>query len=819
MTIAAIPDRRGICLRQRLFRMSLRLMATLLAMLCTTTVATANDAPGFSTEIRPLLSRYCFACHGPDPAARQADLRLDIRAGLFAESSDGGPIVEPGNPQASALFRRVTSADTELRMPPAATQHQLNSAQISLLREWISDGARFDEHWSFVAPAVSEPPSLTDPWIRNSIDQFVLQRLQQEGLRPSAEADRVTLIRRLSLDLTGLPPTPQLLQEFGGDDVEHTEDSYQRLVDRLLLSEHYGEQWARHWLDLAHYADSDGYLGDAMRPYAWLYRDWVIASINADQPFDQFTVEQLAGDLLPEATLQQQVATGFLRNTLTNTEAGVDLEEYRLKEITDRVSTLGTGWLGLSLGCAECHSHKYDPVSQHEFYQLFSFFNDADDVDVPAASEAEQERWQAAEAEWKQRLQELRESVLAVLKNADGDATDAQAEAVVSALLTEEKKRSSEQKAEIAAVRERISEEASGQLTLLEKHGTQRPKPPATMARTVAARKSSRETWVHVRGNYRQRGDTVGKGTPAFLPALQSRGPDADRLDLARWLVSEENPLTARVVANRWWSHLFGRGLVQTIDNFGSGGASPSHPALLDWLALELQRKHWSRREFLRMIVTSATYRQSSAMRPELLTRDPQNQLLARQGRFRLNAEQIRDAALTASGLLHRKVGGPSIRPPQPDYVAAISRNVTWEVTKGPDLYRRGLYVMLRRATPYPMLQTFDAPDSTVACVQRERTNSPLQALTLLNDPVFVECAEQLGRELQQQSAMSRRDRIRLAFQRCLGRDAGAAELERLELFLRAQGDGEDLSEATGEAAWTALARVLLNLDEFMTRE
>ncbi len=781
--------------------------------------AAADDAPVFSTQIRPLLSRYCFACHGPDPAARQADLRLDTAVGLFGVSSEGAMVVVPGDADASLLFRRISAPDAELRMPPAATQHQLNSAQIELFRQWISAGGRFDEHWSFVAPRPIDPPQVGDSWGRNAIDQFVLQRLQQEGLRPAAEADRMTLIRRLSLDLTGLPPTPELILEFAG---ENSEESYQQLVDRLLRSEHYGEQWARHWLDLAHYADSDGYLGDAMRPYAWLYRDWVISSINADQSFDQFTVEQLAGDLLPDATLQQKIATGFLRNTLTNTEAGVDLEEYRLKEITDRVSTLGTGWLGLSLGCAECHSHKYDPISQQEFYELFSFFNDADDVDTPAASDAEQERWQRAEAAWEQRLRELQQSVTAAWRRAPetpGGVDDTELKVVFTALQTEEKKRSSEQKAAIAAVRTRIPGAQANQLAELEQHSLKRPAAPATKARTVAARTTGRETWVHVRGNYRQRGVTVRQGTPAFLPALRSRGVDADRLDLARWLVSAENPLTARVVVNRWWSHLFGKGLVSTIDNFGSGGAAPSHPQLLDWLALELQRQQWSRRELLRMIVTSATYRQSSAMRPELEERDPQNELLARQGRFRLSAEQIRDAALTASGLLHRSIGGPSIRPPQPDYVAAISRNVTWEVTKGPDLYRRGLYVLLRRATPYPMLQAFDAPDSTVACVQRERTNSPLQALTLLNDPVFVECAEHLGRELQQMSSLSPGERIGLAIQRCLGRDGSAVELDRLELFLRSQQDDEERSTALEQAAWTAVARVLLNLDEFMTRE
>jgi hypothetical protein len=673
------------------------------------------------------------------------------------ELDSGARAIVPGEPEASELIARVASDDPGLRMPPESAGDALTDQQIDILRQWIAAGAVRDDHWSFRPIIRPQPPVVRDAgWVRNPIDRFVLARLEQEGVAPSPEADRTALLRRLSLDLRGLPPQPAEVDEFLGD---NSPEAYERLVDRLLASPHFGERWGRHWLDLAHYADSDGYLGDALRPYAWRYRDWVIDAVNEDLPFDRFTVEQLAGDLLPDATLEQRMATGFLRNTLRNTEAGVDLEEYRLKEIVDRVSTVGIGWLGLSLGCAECHSHKFDPISHREFYELFAFFNNTDDVDVAAPL--------------------------------PGGPADAK-------------------------------------------------------AMTVARRKQDRITYVHLRGNYRSRGEDVRPGTPAVLPPLSVRGEEAGRLDLARWLVDAGNPLTPRVTANHLWKHLFGRGLVATVDNFGSAGELPSHPELLDWLACEQIERGWSRKAVIRLIVTSATYRQASHGRSDLEQRDPLNVLLARQSRLRLEAESVRDAALTASGLLERKIGGPGIRPPQPDYVASISRNVQWEVTTGADLYRRGLYILFRRATPYPMLLTFDAPDSTVACVRRERSNSPLQSLTLLNDPVFFECAQALGEALAGGVPRSLDERLSEGFRRCLGRDPREAELLRLRRLFNerrerlaanpdaarsivASGDapppGEDpgsageASSVVDRAAWIIMARVLMNLDEFITRE
>jgi hypothetical protein len=690
------------------------------------TMLQASDSPAvdFISQVQPILAKRCFVCHGPDESSREAGLRLDVRDAATSKLDSGGIAVSPHHPAESELLRRISSQDDADRMPPAESGPPLTTEQVETLRRWIAAGAPYNVHWSFRPVQQPEPPVVVgEDWVRNPIDRFILARLEREGLKPSPEAAPTALLRRLSLDLTGLPPTIAEIAEFQADD---SPDAYERAVDRLLASPHFGERWGRHWLDLAHYADSDGYLNDDLRPTAWRYRDWVVNAVNRDLPFNRFTIEQLAGDLLPDATDDQRTATGFLRNTLRNVEAGVDLEEYRVKEIVDRVSTVGAGWLGLTLGCAECHAHKYDPVSHREFYSLFAFFNETEDVELPD-----------------------------------------------------------------------------------------------TKARAVAQLTPPRESFVHLRGNYRQRGAEAPPDVPAALPPLSPRGERADRLDLARWLVDAAQPLTPRVTVNRWWMHLFGRGLVATVDNFGIGGEAPTHPELLDWLAAELVKRQWSQKAMLRLIVTSAAYRQSSAGREELDSLDPQNLLLARQSRVRLEAEGVRDAALAASGLLDRRIGGPSICPPQPEYVASISRNVKWDLSEGADLYRRGMYILFRRATPYPMLLTFDAPDSTVACTRRERSNSPLQALTLLNDPVFFECAESLGRTLADETAGTIEQRLAMGFRRCLGREPLPEELRRLhELWKQRRAAAQAANAETADAtAWIVVARVLMNLDEFITRE
>jgi mono/diheme cytochrome c family protein len=814
-------------------------------------VARADDAPvDFSRDVKPILSQNCFACHGPDEASREAGLRLDRADSALAVLDSGATAIVPGQPEASELIARITADDPSLRMPPASTGHVLTDAQIARLRQWIASGGTYDDHWSFRPVGNPQPPPVkNEAWVRHPIDRFVLARLEREGLAPSPEADRTTLLRRLSLDLLGLPPQPAEVAEFLQD---ASPDAYERLVDRLLASPPFGERWGRHWLDLAHYADSEGYLGDTLRPYAWLYRDWVINAINRDLPFDQFTVEQLAGDLLPEATLEQRIATGFLRNTLRNTEAGVDLEEYRLKEIVDRVSTIGIGWLGLSVGCAECHSHKYDPISHREFYELFAFFNNADDVDIPAPRPGEVEQYEAQLAAWNERHAELSGAVVLQLAARQEAAPGLDRQTLLAALATEAKKRTTEQK-KIVELFKNDSDAALQRLCdNFETHAIKKPQPPATNAMTLAPRKTARESYVHLRGDYRSRGDDVTPGTPAVLPPLQVRSDEADRLDLARWLVDADHPLTARVTVNRFWRHLFGRGLVASVDNFGSGGEPPSHAELLDWLARHWVAEGWSVKSLVRGIVTSSTYRQASHGRDDLAQRDPLNVLLARQARLRLEAEVVRDVTLSASGLIERKIGGPGIRPPQPAYVASISRNVEWNVTPGADQYRRGLYILFRRATPYPMLLLFDAPDSTVACAQRERSNSPLQALTLLNDPVFFECAQALGGELSAASRGTREERLAEIFLRCLGRDPRPAEKERLDrlyeehydrlstdlnavrAILEREDDARTPNKAAQvqssegaaannsdleQAAWILTARVLLNLDEFITRE
>lgn len=587
-----------------------------------------------------------------------------------------------------------------------------------------AQGAVATNHWAFVPPGRPIVPGPGNP-----IDAFARARLQKENIKPSPEADRATLIRRLSLDLIGLPPSVNEVDTFINDP---SGNAYENLVDRLLNSPQFGEQWGRHWLDLARYADSDGYEKDGTRPYAYLYRDWVIRAINADMPFDRFTLEQLAGDLLPNATIEQKTATGFQRQTLTNKEGGVDQEEYRCRATVDRVNTTATVWLGVTVACAECHDHKYDPISQREYYQLYAFFNDASEFELQWTDEA-------------------------------------------------------------AIPRDLIG-------------------PPIPIRTAILVKADPpRQTYVHERGDFLRKGEQVEPGVLKVLHRLETRGEKPDRLDLARWLMAPDNPLTARVAVNHVWQHLFGRGLVNSVADFGTRGEPPAHPELLDWLATEFPRLNWSRKAMIKLIVMSQTYRQASHHRPELAGRDPQNMLLARQNRLRLPAENVRDAHLAVSGLLDHKIGGPSVRPPMPADIAAIgyAGSVKWNESEGAERYRRGLYTFFQRTVPYPMLMTFDAPDSNTTCARRERSNTPLQALTLLNDSTFFECAQTLGQRLGSQKG-SQEQTIARAFKACLGREPRSEELARLERFL---------DEQPPAMRWVALARTLMNLDEFVTRE
>ena len=684
-------------------------------------------------------------------------------------------------------------------------------------------------------------------------------------MKQSPEADRAALIRRVTLDLTGLPPSPLELDAFVNDG---RGDAYERVVERLLASEHFGERWARWWLDLAHYADSDGYLQDFIRPVAWRYRQWVVDAFNRDLPFDQFTIEQLAGDLLPNATASQRMGTGFLRNTLSNREGGADLEEYRVNQTIDRTMTLGTTWLALTTGCAQCHDHKFDAISQREFYQLYAFFNAADEVNFDAPLPGEREPFEAAKQEHDRKRAELLAPLAAPLAELQADweqrllhaeshpnedfAWDRTLELLglqwgqslgegqlegINIIKIPLAQRTQDQRDRLldyflksppTAYTEKFKElklnELKSKLDALAKE-----LPTVTRAPGMMTFPTQRTTHVHVRGDFHRKGDEVKPGTLAALPALKAEG-EADRLALARWLVSPEHPLTARVVVNRLWQELFGRGIVATSDNFGVRGDRSSHPELLDWLAVEFMRGGWSVKAMLRQIVLSQTYRHSSAARPDLATRDPMNMLVARQSRLRLSGEAVRDSALAVSGLLNRTIGGPSVKPPQPASVSKEGYKNSWEPGTGADRYRRGLYTFIQRTSPFAQFVTFDLPDTSRSCTRRERSNTPLQALNLLNDPVFLEAAQALASRVEREVRGSDEQRLTHAFALVLSRPPTPEETKRLlayrsqqrSLFASDAGSARELLHdcaPDADAAWIALASVLLNLDEFINRE
>src|SRR5439155_14398249 len=551
--------------------------------------------------------------------------------------------------------------------------------------------------------------------------------------------------------------------------------AYDRLVDRLLASPRYGERWARHWLDLARYADSDGFEKDSGRPWAWRYRDWVIDALNSNEPFDQFTIEQIAGDLLPDATAEQKIATGFHRNTLTNKEGGVDPEQYRVEQVVDRVNTTGKAFLGMTIGCCQCHDHKYDPFSQREYYQFFAFFNSDREIDMDAPLPGEEGPYQEAKAAHakkratlKQALDEHKAKLPKLQQEWEAALTLPQLRTLLpniqTILLKEPKARTEKETADLTAYFAKQDKTTARLTKALNDHDRQAP--TLSKAPTLASGQP-RETYVMIRGDFLRPGAAVAANTPAVLPPLPSTKPN--RLDLARWIVAPDNPLTARVFVNWVWQKHFGRGLVATLEDFGTQGEKPSHPELLDWLASEFVRSGWDVKRLHRLIVTSATYRQSSAARPELRDRDSLNIWLARQNRLRLEAEAVRDVSLAASGLLAPRIGGPSVRPPQPAGISELTyaNSAKWVESTGPDRYRRGLYTWFQRTSPHPTLMAFDAPDSNVCCVRRERSNTPLQALTLLNDTTFVECAQSLGRQLASESSASIGARVRTAFRCC----------------------------------------------------
>lgn len=699
-------------------------------------ISPAKRVPPFASadyaiKIQPLLASRCYSCHGPE--VQEGGLRLDVRRRAFLGGDNESAIV-PGSSETSEFIARLVTSDQTQRMPLGETA--LSPSEIGLLRHWIDAESpwpdefagreAFNQHWSFRPIIQPERPIVPHEELPlHPIDAFVRSRLKSVGIEAAPEAERRTLIRRLSLDLLGLPPTPEEVHAFVDDP---RADALERLVDNMLESKHFGERWGKHWLDLARFAESDGYENDRPRPHAWHYREWVINAINQDLPFDQFTIQQLAGDLLENSRPEDRIATGFHRNTLHNSAGGADAEEFRSKAVKDQTAITGAVWMGLTLNCCECHTHKYDPISHREYYQMYSFFNDTG-------------------------------------HHSEGDSP--------------------------------------------------------------TLRRNERLTRVHKRGNFLDPGPEVKPDVPSFLPPLEPRGSRPDRLDLARWLTSPDHPLTARVAVNHVWQHLFGQGLVPTPENFGRKGEAPAHLELLDWLASEFsgQRSNsqsespaitsWSRKSLIRLIVLSSTYRQSSNFPSVPPIADPDNRLLWRQNRYRVEAETVRDLVLAASGLLDRTIGGTSVQPPLPRGISELKelKNENFREVNG-NPYRRGLYVHMQRTFTYPMFATFDGPDGNQCTVMRDRSTTPMQALTLLNEPAIDECSKALGRRLIE-ATQDDVGRIQTGFELCLSRSPATAELEvMLDLVKTQRRDG-----ASEQDLWYGVARALLNLDEMITRE
>jgi mono/diheme cytochrome c family protein len=1011
----------------------------------------------FARDVRPIFERNCFGCHGAERAMSQ--LRLDVKR-LAMGGGQSGAVVIPGDSKASLLMRRVLGLGGEQQMPLG--KEPLKPEQIEILRRWIDEGAVWPEgesgkagkreielpkHWAYVNPVRPQLPSVKDSkWVRNPIDRFILSRLEKEGLRPSPEADKSTLIRRLSLDLTGLPPTLEEIDDFLADTSPR---AYENLVERLLASPHYGERWGRWWLDAARYADTNGFEKDRDRSI-WPYRDWVINAFNADKPFDQFMIEQIAGDLLPDATLDQRIATGFLRNSMLNEEGAVDPEQFRVEGLIDRVDAIGKAFLGMTLNCAQCHAHKFDPIKHDEYYRFYAFLNQDEEPEIEVPTEAEKKKRAgilagvakiedellAKNPDLPQRMAEwelkAREDQVdwTVLENAEvigtngvkfeelldrsfiprgdnpptvvyyvkaktdlknitgfrlelltdhtlprggpgrstlgmallseftveaapaaqpdkwkrltisGATADYAAENSIRLAIDGNPKtswsidagpglRNQERRAVFtpqspvagydggallkfsleqkefgggAAERfeapnigrfrislttapqpkadplppnaRRILSIPAGQRTAEQRrevfryYRTTVPEfaqankaatdlmrrwPYAATTLVVTPRPVPRETRVFKRGDWKRPGEAVTPGAPSFLHPFPSDAP-RNRLGLARWIADKNNPLTARVIVNRVWQQYFGQGMVLSPEDFGMRCETPSHPELLDWLAVEFRDgatgrqddgaidrdSQWSLKRIHKLIVMSATYRQSSTIKPEPLQADPTNRLLARAPRLRVEAEVVRDIALRASGLLRLKIGGPSVYPPIPDGAMAVSfrsRSV-WETSKGDDKYRRGMYTFWKRSVPYPSMSVFDAPNADMSCTRRTRSNSPLQALTTLNDAAFMEAAQSLALRVWKEGGADDRAKMIYGFRLCTGRRPDEYELNRLLALLRKQrerfaGDtaaavyvsspdlnnlpsGVDLHKL---APWTIVARVLLNLDETITRQ
>ncbi len=844
-----------------------RAFRRLLALLGAVSSAAAAEPIDFNRQIRPILADACFHCHGPDAAAREAKLRLDERDGLYGVR-EGVAVVVPGKPEESELLHRIVSPHEDEVMPPPRAARQLQPEEKELLRRWVAAGAPWGRHWSFSPPVAAAVPDVPErrgwrstPQVRNPVDAFVVARLQREGLAPSPEAPRAALLRRVSLDLTGLPPSPEELDAFLADS---RPDAYERQVDRLLASPRYGERWAWDWLDAARYADTNGFQGDPERTM-WPWRDWVVNALNANQPFDRFSIEQLAGDLLPGATREQKIASGFHRNNMFNGEGGRIAEETRVENVFDRVETTGAIWLGLTLSCARCHDHKYDPVTQADYYALYDVFNQMSetgrgaggrsgaiapviDLSTPAEAEAVRKAQAAIDA----LAPEIERFELKKFPRPEGKAViDSPAAQRLPGNLpatharTEVKRRSLDGLLE-ALPFFRDTEPDPAYVKLLQRHiaalrARDRANDNITRVMIMDQLPEPRETFVLNRGSYEAKTETRAYGAvPAlFRPAGPAPGPDRrlNRLDLARWLVSPENPLAARTAVNRAWQAFFGHGFVKTAEDFGVQGDPPSHPELLDWLAADFAAAGWDVKRLHRQIVTSATYRQSSRVSPALRERDPENRLLARGPRHRMPSWMIRDQALAAAGLVNLAVGGPSVRPYQPAGIweEATFGKKTYVEDQGDALHRRSLYVFWRRIVGPTTF--FDAGARQVCTLKVPITNTPLHALVTLNDPAFVEAARVMAQRVLA-GAAGDAARLRLAFRLVTARPPSAAEegvlaarLTRLRTDFGRDGEAARQLSAAGasprpaglapdeHAAWTALCSLLLNLDETLCKE
>lgn len=923
----------------------------------------------FARDIKPILAGKCFTCHGPDSEQRKARLRLDVEKEAKKKLRSGYFAIVPGHPEKSELVARVFAKDPHDRMPPMKSKLTLSEKEKQLLKSWVEQGAQYEKHWAFVPPHRPVLPMVKNKrWPKNVIDYFILAKLEKKGLKPAPEADRYTLARRVAIDLTGLPPTLETVERFVKD---KRPDAYERYVDQLLDSPAYGERWAATWLDLARYADSSGYAEDNPR-VIWMYRDWVIRAINKDMPFDRFTILQLAGDLLPNPTREQLIATAFHRNTPSNDEGGTDDEEFRTAAIVDRVNTTMQVWMGMTMGCAQCHNHKYDPLLQEEYFNLYAIFNQSEDSDkrdmrptlvvftkqqkeqkkqlehkiaalerIIAAKEVKapkakvqrptgplQTRFVRIEHMGKKAILSLAEvqafaggknvatsrkakqssvdyngpARLAIDGNTNGDyfeakstthtktenqpwwevdlgkahvleriavwnrtdgstgarlkpfrvvALDAQRKplwvktiksapnpSVTLKLPSSAEKLGKAELAELAryGAPRGVAGAERRQLSALKKQLARMKGIPTPIMRELPA-KQQRKTHILIRGNFLDKGKQVDPGVPAVFHPLKAK--NIDRLALAKWLVDPKNPLTARVTVNRYWEQIFGKGLVETSEDFGIRGKLPTHPELLDWLAVEFMEQKWDVKKLVKMIVTSATYRQSSKVTPAMLEQDPHNRLYTRGPRVRASAEVIRDQALFVSGLLSKKMYGPPARPPRPNFGlrAAFGGATDWKTSPGADRYRRAVYTEWRRSIPYPSMVTFDAQNRNVCVIKRPVTNTPLQPLVTMNDPVYVECAQALARRMVKEGGKSIEEKAAHGFRLCLIRPPHQEEVRRLvslyqtarAMYDKDQKAAQKLAtepigplpegiSAAEMAAWTVVGNVLLNLDEMFLK-